>query len=93
MNHGTDANPFPEFIGHLLRDKGCLVDSLFPDLWTRTGMNTRIKRIGFLKRTGKPAQELVFSLKINGSDSIDFFIGNDTLPLPYKLGMKNGTLT
>ena len=64
MNHGTKTIELPELTANLLRDEGCLIDNLFADLWKHMGMKARLNRIGFPKRSGKSAHELVYCLMI-----------------------------
>ena len=64
MNHGTKTIALPELTANLLRDGGCLIDNLFADLWKQTGMKARLNRIGFHKRSGTSAHELVYCLMI-----------------------------
>ena len=62
MNHGTKTIELPELTANLLRDEGCLIDNLFADLWKHMGMKARLSRIGFPKRSGTSAHELVYCL-------------------------------
>ena len=62
MNHAIKTLALPELTANLLRDRGCLIDKLFADLWKRMGMNSRLNRIGFHKRSGTQAAELVYCL-------------------------------
>lgn len=62
MNHGTKATGLPDLTANLLRDGGCLIDNLFADLWKQVGMRSRLNRIGFHKRSGTPANDLVYCL-------------------------------
>lgn len=64
MNHGTKTIELPELTANLLRDKDCLIDNLFADLWKHMGMKARLNRIGFPKRSGTSAHELVYCLMI-----------------------------
>jgi hypothetical protein len=64
MNHGTKTIALPELTANLLRDGGCLIDNLFADLWKQMGMKARLNRIGFHKRSGTLAHELVYCLMI-----------------------------
>lgn len=64
MNHGTKTIELPELTANLLRDGGCLIDNLFAGLWKHTGMKARLNRIGFNKRSGTSAHELVYCLMI-----------------------------
>ena len=64
MNHGTKTIALPELTANLLRDGGCLIDNLFADLWKQMGMKARLDRIGFHKRSGTSANELVYCLMI-----------------------------
>lgn len=64
MNHGTKTIEPSELTVNLLRDEGCLIDNLFSDLWKHMGMKARLNRIGFPKRSGTSAHELVYCLMI-----------------------------
>ena len=64
MNHGTKITELPDLTADLLRDGGCLIDNLFADLWKHIGMKARMNRIGFRKRSGTTAHELVYCLMI-----------------------------
>lgn len=64
MNHDTKTPGLPELTASLLRDGGYLIDNLFADLWKHVGMKARMNRIGFHKRSGTSAHELVYSLMI-----------------------------
>jgi len=64
MNHGTKTTGLPDLTANLLRDGGCLIDNLFADLWKHVGMKARMNRIGFHKRSGTSAHELVYCLMI-----------------------------
>jgi len=64
MNHGTKTIALPELTANLLRDGGCLIDNLFADLWKQMSMKARLDRIGFHKRSGTSAHELVYCLMI-----------------------------
>jgi SRSO17 transposase len=64
MNHGTKTTAFPELTANLLRDGGCLIDNLFADLWTQLGMKSKLNRLGFHKRSGAPANEVVYALMV-----------------------------
>lgn len=64
MNHGTKTLQFPELTANILREGGCLVDNLFADVWKRMGMKARLNRLGFHKRSGTQAAELVYCLMI-----------------------------
>ena len=58
MNHGTKTIELPELTANLLRDKGCLIDNLFADLWKHMGMKARLNRIGFPKRSGTSGRRI-----------------------------------
>ena len=62
MNHGTKSSIIPDFTANLLRDNNCLVDNLFADLWKQMGMKSLLNRLGFCKRSGTPASEVVYAL-------------------------------
>ncbi len=47
MNHGTKTIELPELTANLLRDKDCLIDNLFADLWKHMGMKARLNRSAF----------------------------------------------
>ena len=64
MNHGTKTIELPELTANLLRGGGCLIDNLFADLWKHMGMKARLNRIGFHKRSGISAHELVYCLMV-----------------------------
>lgn len=64
MNHGTKTTGLPDLTAGLLRDGGCLIDNLFADLWKHVGMKARMNRIGFRKRSGTSAHELVYCLMV-----------------------------
>jgi len=65
MNHGTKTTALPDLIkANLLRDGGCLIDNLFADLWTQLGMKSKLNRLGFHKRSGAPANEVVYALMV-----------------------------
>ena len=64
MNHGTKTTGLPDLTANLLREGGCLIDNLFADLWKHVGMKARMNRIGFHKRSGTSAHELVYCLMI-----------------------------
>ncbi len=64
MNHDTKALGLPDLTANMLRDRGCLIDNLFADLWKQMGMKAKLKRLGFHKRSGTPSHELVFVLMI-----------------------------
>jgi len=64
MNHGTKATGLPDLTADLLREDGCLIDNLFADLWHQMHMKARVNRLGFHKRSGTPANEVVYALMI-----------------------------
>lgn len=64
MNHVTKTTVLPDLTANLLREGGCLIDNLFADLWKHMGMKARLNRIGFHKRSGTAAHELVYCLMI-----------------------------
>ena len=64
MNHGTKTLQLPELTANILREGGCLIDNLFADLWKRMGMKARLNRLGFHKRSGTQAAELVYCLMV-----------------------------
>ena len=64
MNHGTKTIELSELTADLLRDEGCLIANLLADLWKHMGMKARLNRIGFPKRSGTSAHELVYCLMI-----------------------------
>lgn len=64
VNRDTKPMPLPELTADVLRNGGCLIDNLFADLWTQVGMNTRLSRAGFHKRSGTPMHELVYCLML-----------------------------
>ena len=64
MNHGTKATGLPDLTADLLREGGCLIDNLFADLWQQMHMKSRLKRLGFCKRSGTPVDEVVYSLLV-----------------------------
>ena len=64
MHHGTKKIELPELTANRLRDKNCLIDNLFAELWKHMGMKARLNRIGFAKRSGTSAHELVYCLMI-----------------------------
>lgn len=64
MNHGTKATGLPDLTANLLRDGGCLIDNLFADLWQQMHMKARLNRLGFHKRSGAPANEVVYALMV-----------------------------
>ncbi len=55
---------FTDLTANLFRDGGCLIDNVFADLRKRIGMKARLNRIGFHKRSGTSAHELVYCLMI-----------------------------
>ncbi len=76
MNYGTKTIELPELTANLLRDEGCLIDNLFAELWKYMGMKARLNRIGFPRRSGTSAHELVYCLMIGvwlKVDSIGMF--------------------
>ena len=64
MNQGTKTTGLPDLTANLLREGGCLIDNLFADLWKHVGMKARMNRLGFHKRSGTSAHELVYCLMI-----------------------------
>jgi len=64
MNHGIKSIALPDLTANLLRDGGCLIDNVFADLWTRLGMKAKLNRLGFHKRSGAPANEVVYALMV-----------------------------
>lgn len=64
MNHDIKTTGLPDLTADLLRDGACLIDNLFADLWKHMGMKARLNRLGFHKRSGTPAHELVYCLMI-----------------------------
>jgi hypothetical protein len=64
MHRGTHQPALPALTADLLREHGLLVDNVFAVLWRRVGMDTRLNRAGFEKRSGTPAPRLVFSLML-----------------------------
>jgi DDE superfamily endonuclease len=64
MNHDTKATGLPELTANLLRDGDCLVDNLFADLWKQLSMKSKLNRLGFHKRSGAPANEVVYALMV-----------------------------
>ena len=50
--------------GEYTSRRGCLADNLFADVWKRMGMKARLNRLGFHKRSGTQAAELVYCLMI-----------------------------
>lgn len=64
VNRDTKPMPLPELTADLLRNGGCLIDNLFADIWKQVGMNTRLSRAGFRKRSGTPMAELVYCLML-----------------------------
>ncbi|MCR4304530.1 MAG: hypothetical protein NUV63_09955 [Gallionella sp.] len=64
MNHGTKTIELPELTANLLRGGGCLIGNLFAGLWKQMGMKARLNRIGFHKRSGTSAHELVCCLMV-----------------------------
>ncbi len=57
MNHGTKTIELPELTANLLRDKDCLIDNLFADLWKHMGMKDD-------RFSAPPSAELVYCLMI-----------------------------
>ena len=64
MNHVTKTTVLPDLTANLLLEGGCLIDNLFADLWKHMGMKAGLNRIGFHKRSGTAAHELVYCLMI-----------------------------
>jgi len=64
MNHGIKSIALPDLTANLLRDGGCLIDNVFADLWTQLGMKAKLNRLGFHKRSGSPANEVVYALMV-----------------------------
>lgn len=64
MNNGTKTTRLPDLTANLLRDGNCLIDNLFADLWKQMGMKARLNRLGFHKRSGTPANEVVYALMV-----------------------------
>jgi SRSO17 transposase len=62
MHRDTTQTALPALTADMLRDNGLLVDNMFADLWKQAGMEARLKRAGFKKRSGTPIPRLVFSL-------------------------------
>lgn len=64
MNNDTKAAILPELTAHMLRDGSNLVDNMFADLWKRMGIQTKLGSIGFYKRSGTAAHQLVYCLML-----------------------------
>jgi hypothetical protein len=64
VNRDTKPIALPALTANLLRDGGCLIDNLFADLWKQVGMKNLVNRVGFHKRSGTPAHELVYCLML-----------------------------
>jgi hypothetical protein len=62
MNRDRNPALLPSLTGHVLENGTGRIDNLFADLWKPMGMRGLISRTGFHKRSGRPAQELVYCL-------------------------------
>jgi len=64
MHRDTNQPALPDLTASLIREKGCLIDNLFADLWQQVGMKTLLCRAGFRKRSGTPIHELIYCLML-----------------------------
>jgi len=47
VNTATKITELPALTADSLQSNGCLVDNLFPDLWTQIGIKALLKKAGF----------------------------------------------
>jgi len=64
MNHDTKLSALPELTASLLKEKNCLLDNVMASLWKDVGMKAMLTKLGFVKRSGTGATELVYLLVI-----------------------------
>ena len=62
MNRDTNPLSLPSLTTHLLENGVDLVDNLFAELWKQAGIKALLGRVGFAKRSGAQAHELVYYL-------------------------------
>ena len=79
MNIATSAPNLPDLTVDLLKKRGILVDNLLADLWKEIGMKHKLKRLGFAKRSGMSADQVVYCLMMwvwLSVDSVGMFARN-----------------
>lgn len=64
MNHGAKTAALPDLTANFLFDGGCYIGSLFVDFWTQLGMNSELNHLGLHKRSGAPANQVVYALMV-----------------------------
>ena len=60
MNHDNNSNVLPSLTRDLLTQPGAQVDNLFNRAWQQLSMNTVLEQCAIRKRSGTPANEVVY---------------------------------
>jgi len=64
MNPVTKITVLPALTADLLQASGILIDNIFAILWQRIGIKTLLNRCGFSKRSGRPIDEVIYTLSL-----------------------------
>lgn len=64
MNHDNNSNVLPSLTRDLLTQPGAQVDNLFNRAWQQLSMNTVLEQCAIRKRSGTPANEVVYLLML-----------------------------
>ena len=64
MNPVTKITALPALTADLLQASELLIDNIFAMLWQRLGIKTLLNRCGFSKCSGRPINEVIYTLSL-----------------------------